>query len=118
MLISPHLARKAHTRLHLVDDEHELVLIGERAQLLEELVPKVVVPSLTLDGLDDESRDVVLVLREGLLDLRDGFFFRFDHLSRLSLHGEFNLRIADRGQSNFGKYMVFRGSAVLVSESV
>ena len=47
MLIGPHLAGQPDTRLYLVQDEQELVLIGEASQLLEEFGSEVVVSPLS-----------------------------------------------------------------------
>lgn len=78
VLVGPEPAGGADAGLDLVDDEEDVVLLGEGAQLAEEVGAGVVVAALALDGLDDDGRgrqvprlDEVLDLVEaGLLDAR------------------------------------------------
>ncbi len=56
VLEGPPAAGGAEAGLHLVEDEQELVLVGELAQPAEELGAEVVVAALALDRLDDERR--------------------------------------------------------------
>ena len=69
LLPAPHRAGQSDARLDLVEDQQELVLVGERAQALEELGAEVVVAALALDRLDDQRRDVVGIGGAGGADL-------------------------------------------------
>ena len=64
MLVRPPLAGETEARLHLVEDEEGLVLVGEAPKLPEELGTEVIVAALALDGLDDDRGDVVRIARE------------------------------------------------------
>ncbi len=72
VLVRPHLPRHADAGLDLVDDQHRLVLVGQLPERPEELAAEMVVASFSLDRLDDDRRNVVLVVAERLLDLVDG----------------------------------------------
>ena len=98
MLVRPHLSGHPHARLHLVDDKHRLVFIGKLAQRPEELPSEVVVPPLSLDRLDDDRGDVILVLVERLFDLTDTRFLVGDDAGEVLLVQ----RIADCGVEHPG----------------
>ena len=107
-------------RLDLVEDQEELELVGERAQAAEELGAEVVVAALALDRLEDEGRDVVRRRRRrpARISRSTCFLGGRDVAQDLVVTGNDRLRAGQsRGQSNFGKYWVLRGSAVFVSES-
>ncbi len=115
----PERAGEPHAGLHLVEDEQELALVGQPAQLAQELGAEVVVAPLALDRLDDAGRDVVTELLHRLLDLRHRVLLGLMVASRFSpSRGNRAVGWLMRGHSNFGKYIVFRGSAELVSDSV
>jgi len=79
----------------------------------------VVVPAFALNRLDDESGDVVAIARARLPDLRhERFSASATRTVLASFMGNTHLGLSILGQSNFGKYIVFRGSAVLVMLSV
>ena len=68
LLEGPHRAGDADAGLHLVEDEQELVLVGERgAGCGRNSRAEVVVAALALDRLDDERRDVVAGARRSAL---------------------------------------------------
>ena len=62
---------QAHAGLHLVEDEQHVVLVAERTHAGEELGTEMVVAAFPLDRLEDERGDVVAVLVNRPLDLRD-----------------------------------------------
>ncbi len=102
----PPLAGRAEAGLHLVEDEQELVFVGELAQLLEELGAEVVVAAFALDRLDDESRDVVSVLRHRGLDLGHGLALeRHCRLETLRRRREAQHRIQDPRPGELGKVL-------------
>ncbi len=91
--------------------------VRELSELPQELRPEVIVAPLALDRLDDESRDLVRVVVDGFFDLPHRLVLGRDDLRRgAAAMGNRTLGLSIRGQSNFGKYIVFRGSAVLVME--
>lgn len=55
MLVSPELASGADTSLDLVDDEEDVVLLGQGTQLAEEVRASVVITTLALNGLNDNG---------------------------------------------------------------
>jgi len=55
VIVRPELARGADARLHLVDDEQDVVLARQLAQAFEEGGRGVVVAAFGLDGLDDDG---------------------------------------------------------------
>jgi hypothetical protein len=61
VLVSPELAGGAHAGLDLIDDEGDVVLLGDVAEALEEVGRRPVVATLGLDGLHDETRHRHLV---------------------------------------------------------
>ena len=69
LLPAPHRTGQADARLHFVEDEEELELVGQAAQAAEELRAEMVVSSFSLDRLEDERRDVALGLGAGFPDL-------------------------------------------------
>ena len=71
MLIGPHFPREADARLHFIDDEQELVLVGKLAKRVKKLGTKMTITALSLNRLDDEPGNVVRVVDERLLDLLD-----------------------------------------------
>ena len=72
LLPQPRGAGAEEARLHLVEDQQRFLLVRVGAQLLQELGPEVVVAALRLHGLDQDRRDLALVLGEGALDLGAG----------------------------------------------
>ena len=92
---------------------------ASRSQRLQELGAEVVVAALGLDRLDDDGRDVVRVVGEGLADLVEGALLGRAprRVSTSGVTGKRSLGLSMRGQGNFGKKSVFTGS-VLVSDSV
>ena len=119
VLEGPHLAGDADAGLHLVEDEQHLVLVAELADGAEELGAEVVVAAFALDRLHDEGRDVVLALVRGTAWPARARPARGARRRRATsaVTGKWSFGLSMRGQSNFGKYWVLRGS-VLVSESV
>jgi len=98
VLVRPHLSGHPHARLHLVDDKHRLVFIGKLAERPEELPSEVVVPPLSLNRLDDDRSDIILVLVERLFDLTDARLLVGDHAGEVLLVQ----RIADGGVEHPG----------------
>ena len=72
LLPQPRGAGAEEARLHLVEDQQRFLLVRIGAQLLQELGSEVVVAALRLHGLDQDRRDLALVLGEGALDLGAG----------------------------------------------
>lgn len=70
VVVGPELAGGAETGLNFVDDEEDVVALGDVAETLEESGGGVVVTTLGLDGFDDNGGDGVV---EGLDDAL-GFF--------------------------------------------
>lgn len=111
VLMRPEAPRRPYPRLHLIINEHHVILIGQLPKRLHKLRPEVVIPALALDGLYDDRTNVIPMLHEGLLDLRNSQ--RLDLLHPLYLcirNRETQLRIDYRGQSNLAKYRIFAGS--------
>src|SRR5450759_3908017 len=69
LLPAPHREGLNDAGMHLVENEEELELVGERAQAPEELRPEVVVAPFPLDRLEDERGDVAGRFGAGLADL-------------------------------------------------
>ncbi len=59
MLDREHAARAAEPGLHLVDDEHDLVPVADRAHARDELLRRDDEPALALHGLEHDRGDVV-----------------------------------------------------------
>ena len=96
VLDGPHFAGSAHAALYFVHDEQEVVLIGQAPKLGEKFRPKVIVPTLALDRLDDQSGNIVWVGAHGLLDLGHGLGFCFDRFGQdLIGDGEAQFRVDD-----------------------
>src|SRR2546422_1673475 len=57
MLDAPHPSRAPVTCLHLVDDEHDPVVVADAAYALEELRRRDDETAFALDGLDHDCRD-------------------------------------------------------------
>lgn len=69
VVVGPELAGSTDTGLHLVDDEENLVALGDVTQALEEGGRGMVVTTLRLDGLDHDGGHGVVELLDEALDL-------------------------------------------------
>jgi len=92
MLPGPHLPGDAHAALDFVEDQDDLVLVADLAQLLEERGPELVVPAFALDCFNDEGADVIRIAPDGLLDLADSHFLKPLHVGQVLLEGPCDLR--------------------------
>lgn len=69
VVVGPELAGGTHTSLHLINNEEDVVALGDLTQATEEGRGGVVVTTLRLDGLDDNSGDGVVPLLDETLGL-------------------------------------------------
>ncbi len=68
VLVGPHLAGGAHTRLHLVDQKRDAVLLGNSLQILKEERTSVTIATLGLNRLHHNARHLALLHRVVVLD--------------------------------------------------
>src|SRR5205807_6684160 len=66
MLAAPRLSSDAHAALHLVENEQEIVVVADLAQLFQPLAAKMIIAALALDRLDDDGADVDLAPLSGV----------------------------------------------------
>src|SRR5262245_8697499 len=115
MLVAPHLPRESDSRLHLIHDEEDFRLIADLPQGTEELGTEVIVAPFSLNRLDDEGGDVVLVLLYRLLYLSESLVLELDDgVEVFPFEREGDLWIRDARPGEFGE--VFRLGRVRVRE--
>ena len=68
-LMGPPFAGNANASLDFVENEECFVFVAKFAQPLQELWTEMVVAPFTLDRLDDDCGNVVLIVDECLLDV-------------------------------------------------
>lgn len=75
VVVGPELACSSNTGLHLIDDEENVVTLGDLAQAAEEGRRGVVVSTLGLDGLDNDGGDRVVPFLDQTLGLLEAALF-------------------------------------------
>ena len=80
MFTAPITSRRTHAALHLVEDEKNVVLVANLSQCLQPLAAEMVVPTLTLNRLDDDGADVDVALVDEVPDLALGLLFARNHI--------------------------------------
>src|SRR5882757_76020 len=80
MLATPHLSGNTHAALHFVEDEEDVVLIADFAQLLQPFASEIIIAAFTLDRLNDDGADVDLTLVEVSMDLLLRLFLARNHV--------------------------------------
>ena len=94
-------------------------LVRDRSQGLQERGAEVVVAALGLDGLDDDGRDVVRVVREGLLHLLQRALLGRGHVAlHLRRDREAQLGILDARPAELGEEVGLLGIGVGERERV
>src|SRR5205807_3620889 len=80
MFAAPIATSHAHPALHLVENQKDVVFIGNSPELLQPFTAEMVVASLALDWLDDDRADINVALLDELVDLALGSLLPFDHV--------------------------------------
>lgn len=93
VLPRPHLARDAHAALDFVEDENDVGLVADRAELLHELGAEVVVAAFALDRFEYDCRDSVRIVRDRLFNLFDCLRFKPFRDAEILFDREGHLRV-------------------------
>src|SRR6185436_9212779 len=80
MFAAPIAAGGAHAALHFVENQQDIVFVGNLSQFLQPFTAEMVVAALTLDRLDDDGANVDVAFFDELVDLALGFLFALDHV--------------------------------------
>src|SRR5262245_966795 len=105
MFAAPIAPGCAHAALHFVNNQQDIVLVGNRSQFLQPLTPKMVVAAFALDWLDDDRANVDVALLDEVSDLALSLLFALDHV-RFALRfrkRKINVRTRDARPIKFGK---------------
>ena len=80
MLAAPIATSRAHAALHFIENEEDIVRIGNFPQLLQPFAAEMVIATLALDWLDNDGADVDLPLADKVVNLAFSLLFPFDHI--------------------------------------
>src|SRR5215472_99375 len=84
MFATPITAGGAHSALHFIEDQQDIVFVGDRSQFLQPFTAEMVVAALALDRLDNNGTNVDVALLNEVANLTLGLLFALDHV-RLAL---------------------------------
>ena len=111
VLVGPELSGGTDTGLHLIDDEENVVALGDFAQAAEESGRGVVVTSLGLDGLDDNGGNGVVEFLDDALDVLQGALLFLGVLLGMLLKRVLQLREGSLGPVEGGNVKLVDGLA-------
>src|SRR6476469_4094913 len=80
MFAAPIAARGPHAALHFVENQQDIVFVGNFSQFLQPFTAKMIVAALALDRLDDYGANVDVPLLDEIADLALGFLFALDYI--------------------------------------
>jgi len=80
MFAAPIATGGAHAALHFVEDQEDIVFVGNRPQFLQPFTAEMVVAALALDRLDNDGANVDVALLDEVADLALGFLFALDYV--------------------------------------
>src|SRR5437016_7298703 len=80
MFATPVTAGGAHAALHFVENQQDIVFVGNISQLLQPFTAKMIVASFALDRLDNNRANVDVALLNEITDLALGFLFPLNHV--------------------------------------
>ena len=72
MFAAPVAAGGAHAALHFVENQQDIVFVGNFSQLLQPFTPEMVVAAFALDRLDDDCADVDVALLDEIANFARG----------------------------------------------
>src|SRR5947207_12686683 len=105
MFAAPIAAGGTHAALHFVENQQDIVFVGNRSQFLQPFAAKMIVAPLALDRLDDNRANIDIALLDELADLALRFLFALDYI-RLALRfrkRKIDARTRDAGPIKFGE---------------
>src|SRR5438067_8393844 len=80
MLATPGPTSRAEPSLDFVENQQDIVLIANLAQLPQPFPTEMIVAALALNWFDDDCGDVGPAFVDEFSDLRFGSFLAFDHI--------------------------------------
>ena len=73
--MSPHFSGKSDSRLDLIKDKKDFILITDLTQLHQKFLPKMIIASFRLDRFNDNRGNVVRIIDDCFFDLPHGSLF-------------------------------------------